>query len=51
MFDMLDEFNRVFWKNMTFDVAVAEARTREPFLGAFQVVPASAAAHGEKVAR
>ncbi|WGH21414.1 hypothetical protein SEA_EMOTION_65 [Arthrobacter phage Emotion] len=41
VFDILDEYRRVFWKDMTLEVALREARAREPYLGAWLVVPAT----------
>lgn len=49
MYDILNEFGRVFWKGMTLDVATKSAREQEPFFGAYQVVPYTGASHGEKV--
>ena len=50
MYDVVDEFGRVFWKGMTIDVAVESARDLEPYYGAYRVVPYSGCRHGEKVA-
>lgn len=50
LYDILDEFRRVFWKNMSLTTATTWARALEPYNGAYLVVASSDVPHGEKAA-
>lgn len=51
LYDILDEWGRVFWKNMPLEIAEANARRLEPYFGAWTVEETSGADHGEKPLR
>lgn len=47
-YDVLDEYRRVFWKDMAWGVALESARKLEPYFGAWTVVRSTGLPHGMK---
>lgn len=48
--DLITEFNRVFWRDMDFDSAMDALERMQPYPHAWRIIPTTGLEHGAKVA-